>query len=231
MSKLIAITGNAGKTTFSYLLAQKLCRNGSRVMLVSTDSYTPTVPYLMKLDKNQRKSLGRILSLAVIDEKSILANMVSFKNENIGLLSYALGESQHTYPAILDKNIEDLFENLKTLVDYIIVDTNTCQNAIDKYAISHCDSQICITTANYKGLAYRQNMTDDSVCHIIYNDSPFNPFEDIRQTYKHHVKYVMDYCKSLQCIYNGVLLDDVVCPPKYDKLLRQIEKDVILIEQ
>ncbi len=230
MSKLITVLGNDGKTLLSYYLAQRLASSQKRCMIISTNSSNPNVRYVMPLiDSKKSASLGRILSLAVIDNQSILDNVMTFNNENIGLISYAMNENKNNYPGITKVNLDTFFSLLPSIVDYIIVDTQTTRNKIDDYALGISDTILCVTTADMKGLAYRQQLPiEKEIVHILYNNSKYNPFEDIKNTYKYHVKYIMPYCKNLQYVYNGALLDDVSdCTKAYkhfiDKLIKEIQ--------
>lgn len=232
MSKLITITGNSGKTVFSFLLANELAQKGKKAIVISTDNQIPSFHYLMPIDKKiENKSLGKILALAVINTKSILDNMITFKrNENLGVLCYSVDESVNTYPQILESNIEALILQLKSLVDYIIVDTQTYRNIIDQYAVKNSDNHICITTADYKGYAYRKRYDDELTTHILYNNNAYNPLEDIKRTFKLQVKYIMPYFKQLSYIYNGSKLEDISVPQKYDKLISNIIKEININE-
>lgn len=234
MSKIITVLGNSnsGKTVFSYYLANKLAANDKRVIIVSTNNINPDVSYLLPLekDKTKLKSLGRVLSLAIIDKQSILDNMLTFKNQNIGLLCYAIQENKNNYPEIIYNNMCVCFELLQSLVDYIIVDTHLFKNDIDTYAFTNSDVKFCITTADLKGLSYRQFINEKEVVNILFSNNSFNSYEDIKHTFKDNVKYDIPYIKVLNSIYNGAFLDDIPCPKKYDKLLEKIIKEEIEIE-
>lgn len=234
MSKIITVLGNSnsGKTVFSYYLANKLAANDKRVIIVSTNNINPDVSYLLPIgkDKTNLKSLGRVLSLAIIDKQSILDNMLTFKNQNIGLLCYAMQENKNNYPEIIYNNMCVFFELLQSLVDYIIVDTHLFKNDIDTYAFTNSDVKFCITTADLKGLSYRQFINEKEVVNILFSNNNFNPYEEIKNTFKDNVKYDIPYIKVLNSIYNGAFLDDIPCPKKYDKLLEKIIKGEIEIE-
>ncbi|WMJ24317.1 hypothetical protein RBG61_06530 [Paludicola sp. MB14-C6] len=230
MAQLITVTGNTGKTLFSFLLATKLANKDKRVIIISTDSNAPSFLYAMPVEKKaEAKSLGKVLSLPIISPHQILENMISFScSENIGCICYNVNESNNSYPDILESNLDTFFNHLNSLVDYIIVDTETRQNIIDQYCIHRCESEICIASADLKGLAYRQRYDNDKTIHVLYHCSPYNPFEDIQRTYSKQVKYILPYCKQFGYIFNGGHFDDIVNIPKaYDKTLNKLIKEVI----
>lgn len=231
MNKVITVLGNTGKTTLSYFLAEKLSANGKKVMVLSTDNTTPTLQLILPEDKKGSRSLGRVLSLAVISPKDIFDNMITLKNSNLGFLSYATFESKNTYPEITVSNLEALFELLKNIVDYIIVDTQTAPNQIDSFAIDTSDIKLCITSANLKGLAYRQHASDEDIVHVLYNDNAYNPYEDISHTFKKNVRYNLPLCKQLNALFNTNVLADISCPKKYAEVIDRIVKEVINVEQ
>lgn len=222
MSKIIHVSGNVGKTTLSYFLAKKLAADSLRVMIVSTNMAAPDIECLLSAEKKSSKSLGRVLNLAVIDTKGILDNVRPFKNDNIRILCYQNGESRNSYPQIQQSSIQAMFEILKGLVDYIIVDAQTDKNEIDLFAEEIADVKLCITSADMKGLAYRIGKEEESHTHILMETSKYNPYEDIFNSFKNHVKYQLPYCESLQTIYNGCMLDEVSCPRKYEKVLNAL---------
>lgn len=231
MSKVITILGNTGKTTLSFFLANKLAEGGKRVMVVSTDNAVPTLQHMLPEDKKGTRSLGRLLSLALISSKDILDNMQTIKGkDDIGYLSYAPGESKDTYPKISEGNLTTFFDLLNGLVDYIIIDTQTVKNEIDRYIFLKSEVNLCVTSANIKGLAYRQHLEDEQITHVLFNDSTFNPYQDIAHTFKQNIKYHMPYCKSLQSLFNIDTFIGLVYPIKYSKMIDKIVKEVITIE-
>lgn len=234
MSKTICVLGNngAGKTVFSYFLANNLANKGKRCILVSTNCTVPNVRMVMpKMNRDNAKSLGRLLSLAVIDTESVINNIIAFNNKNVGLISYGFEESRDNYPDITSANMTILFSILHELAEFIIVDTEMPFNAIDQYSLSISDINICISTADMKGMAFRQQLPEAiDVCNILFVNSPYNPAEDIKQTFKLHVKYVMPFCKSLQFAYNGAMLDELAASKKYKQFIDKLVKEVIADE-
>lgn len=231
MSKTITVLGNAGKTMLSYFLAQKLAIKGKRAVIVATQNDAPSMQLILPEDKKVNRSLGRILSFALISSKDILDNMITLpKEENIGFLSYTSYENKNTYPEISRANLATFFELLSHLVDYVIVDTQTSRNDIDTFAMENSDAILCITSADMKGFAYRQHLPETPITHLLFNCSPLNPYEDIAHTFKQHMKYNVPLCKPLMTLYNIQTLVDLTCPVKYSKVIDKVIKEVIDIE-
>ncbi|WBY64710.1 AAA family ATPase [Thermocaproicibacter melissae] len=227
MEQLIAVTGNSGKTVFSFYLAQILSKQGKRVFLVSTDSHQPAFKMLFPDRKdNDGRSLGRLLSLATIAEANIFNNAHTI-NKNLMLLSYADGETALTYPEIAKINLESLFQQLSIIADIILIDTSTHQNKIDKFALSKCSKQISIATADVKGYYYRQNHPNHGCAlQVLFVNNPNNALADVLSTYDSPVT-VLPYCRGLSGIYNGICITDIIPPRKYRKTLYRIVGELL----
>lgn len=228
MAKQITILGNHGKTTLAYFLAKEYVKRGKHVMLVATGMTAPNMGYILQGEKKSTKSLGRLLSLALIDEKAVFDNMLSFPEENIGLLCYDITESKNTYPQLQTAAIATLFDVLYRIADVVIVDSQTELNECDRYALSHSDNLLCITSGDLKGLAYREAIPPEiTPTHILLPSGKYNPLEDIRATFKEHVRYELPICNTLQLLYNGGLLEEAQCPPQYEKVLKKLMLEVL----
>lgn len=226
MERLIAVTGNSGKTVFSYYLAQILSRQGKRVILISTDSRQPASKTLFPDRKNEdRRSLGRLLSLATISETKIFDNACTV-NKNLMLLGYADGETSLTYPEVAEGSVYTLLTLLNTIADVIVVDTATHQNRIDRSVLAKIPTQISIATADVKGYYYRQNHpAHGDEKQVLFVNSPDNALSDVLGTYDGPT-VILPYCRGLSGIYNGVSIADVIPPRKYRKALYQIIGDL-----
>lgn len=226
MGQLIAVTGNSGKTVFSFYLAQILSKQGKRVFLVSSDCRQPAFKMLFPDRKDEGgRSLGRLLSLATISEANIFNNTHTI-NKNLMMLSYADGETALTYPGIAEINLEALFKQLSVLADVVLVDTTTHQNRTDKYVLSQGPTQISLATADVKGYYYRQNHpVHGGAEQILFVNSPDNALSDALSTYEGPVT-VLPYCRGLSGIYNGISITDIIPPHKYRKTLYRIVGDL-----
>jgi hypothetical protein len=225
MAKLIAITGNTGKSSFSFYLSATLSKK-YKVALVSTDGQLPAYPMLFPtMEQNPKKSLGRLLSLAAITEADILNHAVILADELV-MLSYAQGESKTNYPEITEINLHNLFAQLDRLVDCVIVDTSTRGNLIDTFAITRAVEEICLSSADNKGFAYRQYYKPEHATQVLLNNNPHNPLSDVLQTFSEPVR-ILAYCRSFGSLYNGVNISDIVPSRRYRKTLYKIVGDLI----
>ncbi len=229
MEKLIAVTGNSGKTVFSYYFAQVLAKQKKKVLIVSTDSLQPACKMLFptrKLEPN--RSLGNLLSLAAVTKADIFNNS-NVIDDDLLLYSYAPGESHLTYPAITTTNLHNVFHKFYAIADYVVVDTSTARNVIDQYVLSKNPVQLCITTADEKGFHYRDYYKSEngSVIPILFNNSVYNPLSDILATFSTTVKHILPYSKSLTSVYNGVNISDITAPRRYRKVLYKVAGEIL----
>ncbi|MDF2567826.1 MAG: hypothetical protein K0R90_1282 [Oscillospiraceae bacterium] len=232
MAKIIAVTGNSGKTVFSFFLAEALAQKDEKAILLSTDSIISSSNVLFPTIKTvQNKSVGKILSLPVIDRTDITENIfLTPNNKNLGLLSYAPNENINSFPLPTEQNISKLFHVMTELVDYIVVDTQSGFNDIDMYALSHADKEICITTADYKGLCFRKFYNHENALDVLFTNNAYNPVSDISRTFKSPVKYTLTFQKEFLPLFNGINITDVTIPKRYQKEIQKIIHEVILSE-
>lgn len=225
---LIAVTGNSGKTVFSFYLSQVLSKQGKRVFLISSDSGQPAYKMLFPDRKSdEKRSIGRLLSLAAISEAKIFDNAYPI-NKNLMMLSYADGEGPNTYPEIAEVSLQALLSKLASIADVVIVDTATAQNRIDRFVLSAGSKQIFLATADEKGYSYRQNhKTGADAMQVLFQNSPDNALSDVLETYDSDAPvYLLPYCRGFSGIYNGIDISDVVPRRKYRKTLYQIIGDM-----
>ena len=229
MAQLIAVTGNSGKTVFSYYFAQVLAKQKKKVLIVSTDSLQPACKMLFptkKLESND--SLGNLLSLAAVTKADIFNNS-NVIDDDLLLYSYAPGESYLTYPKITSTNLHNVFHKFYAIADYVVVDTSTAQNVIDQYVLSKNPVQLCITTADEKGYHYRNfyRSANSSTIPILFSNSVYNPLSDVLASFDTTVKHILPYCKSLMSIYNGVNISDITAPRRYRKVLYKVAGEIL----
>lgn len=161
MGKVISIWGspNSGKTTISVKLAKLLSKTNS-VFLVFTDSAIPVIPYIFKEkylnDLNSKKSLGNILSAPTLSTDVILKNSISIDNKNLGILGYANGENMFAYPRYSREVALEFLNTLKSMVDYIIIDTTSSieSNMLVSTALANSDEVVRLSTPSIKDISY-----------------------------------------------------------------------------
>lgn len=232
MSKLILLKGNSGKTTASYFLSSALAVNDKKGLIIATDHNNPIYQILVDRSKDsEKKSLGKILSSPIVDIKVALDNMIPFKhNKNLGFISYAIGENEKTYPQIIESDISVLIESLKSVVDYIVVDCSTYENSIDKFLLHHADVIFNLTSADLKGVAYRQKSFAYEAINVLVNSDKNNPLDDVLKTFERQVKYILPYCTEVTNTFNGSRIEEVIPGKKYNAAIQKMIKEVIIIE-
>lgn len=157
-NQIIGIWGSpgSGKTTTSIKLAEKLASKGLNTIIVFTDINCPVIPTLIKNNKEQDKSLGKVL-ISNINQQIIKDNLITLdKNDNIAMLGYAKGENYKSYPAYVEEIIDDLILHLRQLADYIIIDMESIIKdvIINDTLFQRCDKIISLCTADLKGLSF-----------------------------------------------------------------------------
>ena len=219
MSNVITVTGNFGKTTFSYFLAMALQKRGQKVALVCTDGQKPMFRLLFPTKKPAPgHSLGRLLSLAVITKTELFGN-AQVLDDWLMMFSYTDGDSILTYPEITGVNLHNFHERLSAQVDTILVDTSIARNEIDLYFLSH-STDICITTADARGVAYRDFYRPQGI-QLALPTSPYNAIADLMGTYAEPAT-LMPYCKVLTALYNGIDITDISLPKRYRRAVESV---------
>lgn len=223
MSKVITISGNSGKSVFAYYLSRSIAGRKKKIALIATDGQQPMYKLLFPTEKQEPgKSLGRLLSLAALTEADIFDNAHVIA-DNILMFSYAEGESCLSYPEITGINLHNFYEQLTRLVDCIVVDTSTAHNDIDRFFFSQ-SSDICLTTADTKGLVYRQFYKPQGTQLLLLN-SRYNAISDVLGTFKTTPPKILPYCLVLTAVYNGTDISAIAPPWRYRKVIEKVVRE------
>lgn len=227
MAKLITLIGNAGKTTLSYYMGNMLATNGRKCLIINTDVDMPIYTLLTSAKKQKDlKSLGVILSSPINSKRTILDNMSTFSNnKNLALICYETGENKYTYPEIQESDVLYFINELKSMIDYIIIDTSRVQNNLDNMFLDMSDFRFCITSADLKGMAYRMAQKKNDVINVLVSLNKNNPIEEIKSTFDNRVKYVLPYQKNLSDIFNGVSIEEVMPGKNYLNTVKLMLKE------
>ena len=122
-NKIIAVTGgkNTGKTIFSIYLAQTISRvyKNKRVVLIDMDYLSPSIQLYISGQKNysMQDYLKDISNSSMKNKENYETEDKRCKN-----LKYILNSTFSNIPQ--DEIIEKIINNLKSIYDYIIVDTS-----------------------------------------------------------------------------------------------------------
>ena len=229
--KTISITGNesSGKTALSYFVGHSLAEMGNKVLIVHTDNEKPTAGLLLNLDeKDKTKSLGKILSSTAVTSQLVVDNLIFTENDNLALLSYAITENRFSYVSPSKTTMEQFFESVSLMVDYLIIDTDNTKKPFDIFCIEKSEAEIFMCTANFKGLTYNisSHETDTPRIQILSKTSPLCPEYDIagHSVFNGKEPLIVPYCKGLQTLYNVGNITDVVLSKIYIAFISTLAK-------
>ena len=101
---MLAIVGSpaSGKTTLAVKLAAEIAKKKKNVIVVCSDPFVPSVPFLLPMDMEQEVSLGALLTAPSLTQNKILEACVPVPaNEYISLLGYRMGENLMSFWTVL----------------------------------------------------------------------------------------------------------------------------------
>ena len=217
--KKIIVTGNSGKTLFSYFLAEHLSKD-KKVVLISTDEEKATFRCLFPTAKRSKKSLARLLSDPVITDKDIYQN-AHLINKRLMMISN--GDYIENFPDITSINCAKLLMTLETIADIVIVDTS--KHIFDSFISKAPDCvKICISTADIRGHHYRMKQGNGEI-NILWQSSQYGTYQDALTTFKDK-PFELPFEKKLTAIYSGEAIKDISISRKYKKTLKSIVKQM-----
>lgn len=226
MGKLICVWGspNSGKTTFSVKLARSIYDEyESKVVVVNADLDTPTLPVLFPNKKaDEMKSVGAVLTKTEITQESVIENLVSIKSKaNICFLGFKDAENIYTYPRFDPIKVMSMFEVLRSLVDYVVVDcSSTLKNVISRTAIKTASEVLRLASPDLKSISWYSSQLplfgDPDLRlseHIqglnVSDEELFMPIEDTRSHFT-DVRFTIPYSKEVkQQMLDGNLFEKV----------------------
>lgn len=225
MAKMIKVTGNQGKSIFSFYLAKELSSKSKVIVLSADESAAPCSALFF--DNESKKSLGRLLAKPVITKQDIFSQM-NFYSDDLGYLGYASGENIASYPKVLPENIKRLLDQLLELTDYCIIDGKHFGSKIETVAETYRPLSIFIASADRKGVAYRNafDQQPKGQIDVVLNNSRFNYLPEIMATYRHSPKYILPYAKELNSIYNTTGIANVPVPKGYGKVIKAVREKI-----
>ncbi len=221
--KKIIVTGNSGKTIFSYFLAEHLSKE-KKVVLISTDEQKGTFRCLFPNGKKSQKSLARLLSDPVITDKDVYENS-SLINKRF--LMIAGGDYIENFPEITTFNCVKLIMALDRIADILIVDSSN--HVLDNFIANAPDCiNVCVTTADIRGHHYRMKGNTGAI-NVLWQSSPYGTYQDALTTFKEK-PFEVPYEKKLTAIYNGEAIKDVSISSRYKKVLQAIANTLEEVE-
>lgn len=217
MKAIVAVTGNLGKSTFSYFLGERLSKK-NKVTIISTDTDKSMYRCLFPKGKKNAKSLGKLLADPVLTIKDISEN-ANILNDNLLYISYAKGERKDFFPEITTVNCTRLYTILAEISDIIIVDTSN--HDFDKFILANPNTKIIsVTTCDIRGNHYRLVHGNDFI-NVLWSSSKFNSYSDVIATFGDK-PFELPYIKALTNLYVGEDITDIYLNKKYTQEIEKI---------
>ncbi len=222
--KKIIITGNLGKTTFAYYLAEHLSKT-KKVVLISTDENKAVYRCLFPKTKKSEKSLARLLCDPVIVDKDIFNNS-HLINKRFLMISNA--DTKTTYPEATIVNCGRLFMALETLTDIVIVDSSA-NHIFDNYFknTENC-LNVSVLTADIRGYHYRLKHGNGDI-DLLWEASNYSAYQDSINTFRKK-PFSLPFVKNLMSIYNTENISDITVAPKYLKTIKEVATKIAEME-
>lgn len=154
--KIVAVwgSGGVGKTTLSVKLALEFAKMQRESLIILTDVNAPDMKVILPFEE-ELKSMGQIW-MQDVDEDDIYNVCVTTKSEYICLMGYTQGENAFTYSDCTKENVYKVFEEAKSIVDYVIVDCvpNLAYNMHTAVALETADYIIRMGEATRKSFSF-----------------------------------------------------------------------------
>ena len=159
-SKILAVWGSpsCGKTTVAAKVASYVSSKGYDVALVHCDFDAPPLPLLVPpSDIENERSLGSILAAVKINETLILQNSITIKkNPHITIIGLLKGENVFSYPKYTQVQAVEFLDELKDIVDYVIVDCSShlSDDILSTVALIESDTVLRLINCDLKSISY-----------------------------------------------------------------------------
>lgn len=159
-NQVLAVWGSpsSGKTLVSAKLANYITGKGYDVALVLCDVDAPPLHLLVPLNRiEEQKSLGSILAAVKINENLILQNSITVKkNDHISIIGMLKGENRFTYPKYTQVQASELIEELRGIVDFVIMDCSShlSDDILSTMALVESDCVLRLINCDLKSVSY-----------------------------------------------------------------------------
>lgn len=156
---MLAIAGSpgSGKTSLGVKLAAEIAGKRKNVVLVCSDPFVPSIPFLLPMDTEQEVSLGALLTAPALTQEKILQACVPVPDrEYLSLLGYKMGENLMSYPKVTRERAVEFLVCLRHLADYVILDCTSVFEAdvFSILAMEMADRVLRLGTADLRGISY-----------------------------------------------------------------------------
>lgn len=183
-TKMLAIWGSssAGKSTLAIKIAKKLSSQNKNVCLIFCDMTAPMMPCIALENEFEFKaSIGSILSANNITDNLIKKNLTILKRSSyLALLGLLEEENEYSYPESTEEQIMILYERLKNIFDYVLVDCTSyiSNNMLSIVGLKMADNIIRVANQDAKSISYfvsqnalfkNANIIDDKPIKVLNN--------------------------------------------------------------
>lgn len=230
MARQIFVFGSpdSGKSVFSAALAKEVQKHQKKVILISGDTVIPMLPFFC--GNCDATGLGTLCAGEITPQRIAQAVKVLKEHPNIGVMGLQFEED---ISGITEEQLCRISEYLDDMVDVVIWDgTSDVDSVIDRAMLKKVDLQICILTADVRGILYYEQyrlIIRDLEHGILLEgmSKPYSPYEELyartgglfgRLYYGREIERV--------CLEGKVFSVDQVC---HDRYKEQAEKIINLI--
>lgn len=156
---MLAIAGSpgSGKTSLAIKLAAEIAGKRKNVVVVCSDPFVPSIPFLIPMTMEQDVSLGALLTAPALTQEKILKACVPVpESEYVSLLGYKMGENLMAYPKVTRERAVEFLVCLRHLADYVILDCTSVFEAdvFSILAMEMADRVLRMGTSNLRGISY-----------------------------------------------------------------------------
>lgn len=231
MAKHIFVFGSpgSGKSIFCTALAKVGIKQKKRSMIVCADRIIPMIPFFG--GSEEILGLGALCAKDITPKPLAKAVKVIKKYPDIGILGMNFEDDPSS---ITREKYEQIFHLLDSIVDIVIWDGNANMYDPMHLAVSHkADLQICILTADVKGILYFENYR-----HIIRDKGKYILLEGLAKPYTAYEEMSaliggfdgrLNYSREVErvCLEGKVFSVDDVCQKEYKDLTEQLIEKVL----
>lgn len=210
--KLISIWGSsgAGKSTAALALAANLTKDEKNVVVINTDTVTPSLPvFLPELKTSSLHSIGGLYSSLNLTGSNLKDKIhLHPKNERLGFMGMCSGETPLTYKVLTKERLKEMMGLLSNMpLDYVIVDGASfiMGDTLSMFSLEFADSIIRVITPDVKGIEYeksnmlwlRNSFLQDNHIKVLSPVKESSPVAEVEQV-SGEAKYYLPYSEEVQ---------------------------------
>lgn len=246
-NQMIAVWGSpgSGKTLTSVKISKYLADKKNNVILVLCDDESPSIPILLPSAADDALSIGHLLSLPDMTQKSVLQHCLPFgKSGYISILGYKLGDNVTAYQEYSVSKAKELFSTLRQTADYVVADCSShlSDNVLTAAALENADKVLKVINADLKSTAYIQSqkqLLQDERFNYKKQINVLNSVLDSQDTYPIRealggASYILPFLPALKEQFDsGQLLNPLPgrSAKKYESVISNLMEEVLKNEE